>query len=278
MNRFLTRLRRQSGTTLTEVTISSALLIGMLAFGVPVFKSIGDAGDEGASRLTAQASNQAALLKLGGELQNTSTTATDALGNPRLVFVVGAAPQPLRDQRDGQLSFGGHMGNLGAYSTGSTAPTSSTSGSLVEDDGSTAQSNTNYATGSGNYSLTHHGRKRQITRGAAAEFGSVALRPRQKSIPLNSDLVFQKVVGYAVASDGTPQVNWGPPITYGIRNRKLVRIQSGETRVVASFAVAFRAELTDAGTVVCTLVSQKRVNSTGKITYQSNQIEISPKN
>ena len=67
-------------------------------------------------------------------------------------------------------------------------------------------------------------------------------------------------------------------MTFRVENNKLVRIENGETRVVAPFVVGFRAAVTDAGTVVMTVISQKRNNSNSRIMYQANQIEVSPKN
>lgn len=279
------RSRAQRGTTLTEVVISSGILVMLLAFGVPVFKSVADAGGEGAARLTAQAENQEGLLSIATELQNSSTTATDALGNARLSIAAGTAPEPLFDWR--QKDMGGFKGTLGQFTDGFdkgqgtwTAP-----GTVADPYANTVDNSVERFTqndpdglGSGARGGSQWGRVRSDTKLGAAGYGGAAVRPRWANIATNSELTFQKVSGYTVGADGAPVVTWSTPITFRVENGKLVRVQDGQTRVVAPFTVGFRAALTDAGTVVVTIISQKRNNTNGAITFQANQIEVSPKN
>lgn len=269
---------RQRGTSLVEVTVSTGLLLVILALGVPVYKSIGDAGDEGSARLTVQVNNQQTLLRIVGELQNTSTTQVDALGNPRLSIADGAAPQPLVDRRTNGL--GGYKGTLGTVAgDGSFGDASATgSGGIGPDTAGHGTAAAGDGQGSGHRGGTYWGRARDPSMTGASKLSSAAVRPRFRNIPLNSELTFQKVEDYTVDGTGAPVINWGDAITYRIRNRKLERVQGGRARVVCPHAVAFRAEVTDVGTVLVTLVTQKRSNSSGKVTYQANQVEVGPKN
>ena len=77
---------------------------------------------------------------------------------------------------------------------------------------------------------------------------------------------------------GTPVITWGPQITYQVVDHRLVRTESGESQVIARLVVGFSAQVTDAGTLMLTLVTQKQSGSTGRVQYQANQIEVSPKN
>ncbi len=452
------RTARQRGVTMMETTLATAVLAGTMALGVPLLQSVGNAGDEGSARVTTQADNLEALTRIASELQNTSTTAQDELGNFRFQILNGDAPDAIVDARSGDL--GGFRGILGThedptndpgpggaldlalswgdlgrlvnaapqvltpeeqalvdavfdwYSTGSTTFTidadagsilidgfvevrqpymggvvlegtntdmSSSNGSefsvegtgtaVVETNGNQTLQGTftlsgtimstaiatagvsapapapepepepaptptggdwdggfgtgnppapfggggggsvgggstsggggevvgsgqglfgegngmtiggGAARGSGSRGGTRIGRERSASLAGATLTNSPALRARRKSIPLNHILRFQKVIDFGVdTTTGMPAIVWSTPIEFRIANRKLTRTQDGETRVVAPNAIAFTAELTDAGTLTLTLVSQKRVSSTGRVAFRANQIEVAPKN
>ena len=61
-------------------------------------------------------------------------------------------------------------------------------------------------------------------------------------------------------------------------NRRLVRTQDGVSSVVCPACVGFRAEISDAGTVILTMVSQRRTHSKGRVVAEAEQLEVSPKN
>lgn len=285
MRRHLVRLRRQAGHTLVEAAISATVIGGILLVSFPVFKSIGDVGDEGSTQLTAQAENHAALLRLASELQNASTSATDATGAARLLVTAGVAPQPKLDPRNN--SAGGFRGRLGNWDWSSkhTAPDQGTDPyeDAGEPDDSTGgeeptyDTNEQYSKGaaSGN---TRHGRQRSSVMQGSAGYGAAANRPRYTDIATNSVLTFQRVVGYGVDASGGPEVQWGSPIRYEVIDDQLVRTQDGNSRVVAPFVTGFRAALSDTGTVLVTIVTQKQGRVSGEVKFHANQIEVIPKN
>lgn len=276
------RKRYQRGVTITEMTISTSVLLVMLAFGIPVFKTIGDTGDEGAARLSAQTENQVALLEVANELQNSSSTATDTLGNPRLSISAGSAAAGIVNPRTGNLD--GFRGTIGSAS-GDGVVNSGATGNAAEVTGTQAANtyhqNTPEGHGSGDVTGTHAaGLVRTDSKIGAGVYGAVAARPRQLNYQTNSILRFQKVLDYTILSDGTPNIIWGPQVTYQVQNGKLMRSQTGlaMNKTVARHVVAFTASFTDMGTIVLTLVTQKQSNATGRVQYQANQIEVSPKN
>jgi hypothetical protein len=55
-------------------------------------------------------------------------------------------------------------------------------------------------------------------------------------------------------------------------------VQDGRRTVISDNAVGLKIDVTDLGTVAITLVSQKQANATGRVQFQANQIEVSPKN
>ncbi len=130
--------------------------------------------------------------------------------------------------------------------------------------------------GSGARGLTHVGRSRDV--GGSAVYGGSASRPRRRAIARNSVLRFQKVVGFSIDDFGTPSAQWSTPIEYRVDGRRLLRVQDGRTSVVAVGVVGFRAELTDVGSILVTIVSQAATGRTGRVTFQANQIEVMPKN
>lgn len=309
----LRRARSRAGHTLVEAAISAGIVGGILLFSFPVFKSIGDAGEDGSTRLTAQAENHAGLMRLASELQNASTDAVDPGGNPRLLVTVGAAPAPKLDPRTN--SAGGFRGRLGSWdwSTKHTQPTDgedhyadegnrsveeatkSPGGTKAEptepppeESGGLVNGVLKTATGllgtheeeakgatSGN---TRVGRERSDDMWGTAGYGASANRPRYSDIAANSVLTFQRVVGYGVDASGGPEVQWGAPIRYEVIDDALVRTQNGTSRVVAPFVTGFRAQISDTGTVLVTLVSQKQSRTTGEVVAHANQIEVVPKN
>ena len=86
--------RRLRGHSLVEVSIAAGVLVVLLGLAIPVFKSVGDAGEEGSSRLTAQTENHKAPLALASELQNGSTIETNEFGVPRLQILEGKRVPP----------------------------------------------------------------------------------------------------------------------------------------------------------------------------------------
>ncbi len=277
-------LNSRAGHTLTEVTIASSMFVTLLAFGIPVFKTIGDAGDEGGAQLSAQVENQAALLRMASELQNASTTAVDDLGAARLAITVGLAPDPLVNPV-GDNNLGGFRGTLGT-SSGSGVVGSGATGNDTAVEGTTPGSGTHGTTeelqsgiGGAARGGSHFGRERLDVQTGATVTGSVAQRPRHASIATNSILRFQKVDDFTIDGTGTAVITWGPQIRYQVNaQHQLTRTESGTTVVVARHVVGFQAQLSDAGTVLLTLVTQKQASATGRVKYQANQIEISPKN
>jgi hypothetical protein len=132
--------------------------------------------------------------------------------------------------------------------------------------------------GSGRRSYTRSGRTRSQT-GSLYTFGNASLRPRNRNFTLNAIVTFQKVIGYWIDTNtNAPVLNWSTPITYRVQGRDLVRQQDGRTLIVSRNCSCFFVEQTDAGTIVLSLISQRRAPSTGEVTQQSNQVEIRPKN
>lgn len=319
--------RRSLGTTLTEVVVSSALLTGLMVFGIPVMARMGQAGDEGAARLSVSAANQNALLKMASELQNGSTTATDFSGAPRFAINPGTVPTPVVDLRNGFMGgFRGRLGSsIGEQVSGymGSGPVSEGSGGIAgaADSGDTSGSGgglltggvlgsggllggvTNLvdsdgdgdidlldllimdgsvdgelaARGSGFRGGSAWGRARSAALTDRERLGAPTMRPRYAQIPTNDVLRFQKVADYAVVA-GDVQIVWGSPITYRIEGNRLIREQDGRRTVLANDAVGLKVDVTDLGTVAITLVSQKQAGTTGRVQYQANQIEVSPKN
>ena len=271
-------LRRAcTGITVVETTLATSLLAGALVIALPVLKQTGDSGDEGSARITSQIHNMQALTRLGTELQNTSTTALDPSGSFRFEILDGAAPTPLEDARTGDL--GGFRGVLGgSQDTSATAA----DGTLSVVTGSVGAGGTvaGVGRGSGARGGSRIGRVRSESLVGAVPTGSPAMRPRRTDIPLNSIVRFQKVEGYAVnAVSGGLDVDWSSTIEYRVSpGNELVRIQDGVTETVAPSVVGFRAELTDAGTLMLTVVTQRRVARTAAVTFHANRLEVLPKN
>ena len=282
--------RRTAGVTLAETIVACSGVIVVLAIALPVFMSMNQASAEGTSQLAVQADNQNALLRLASELQNTSTLARDPLGNPRLESLEGDAPTPLLDP-DGSLptvlrgTIGTVTGVLDADDEGAAWD-----GDLAADPVKTVNGNGGnglaggLGLGKGDSGLglegvgSRLGRIRDKASGGSKVEGSAAERPRNLDFLRNSILRFQKVTGYGIDATGVPALQWGTPIEYRVEGNRLVRIEGAQRLVVSPSCAAFRAEVTDAGTVLVTIVTQKRTSETGRVSAQANQIEVGPKN
>jgi hypothetical protein len=217
------------------------------------------------------------------ELENSSTSALDEGGQPRLAVTNGEIPDALLDNRysaDPFLYMGGFEGRLGddKNTENSSADDDTdddiagpdTTGLISADEGT--------ALGSGARRATRIGRKRLAALTGSTELSTNSLRPRHAQILLNSVLTFQTVTGYAFDADGQPVIQWSSPIDYRVENRHLVRIQGANRRVICPVCIGFQAQVTDAGTLMLTIVSQARATATGRIQADANQIEVSPKN
>jgi hypothetical protein len=161
---------------------------------------------------------------VANELQNSSSTATDTLGNPRLTLATGTAATPVTNAHSGGLDgFRGTIGTVsgeGVTGTGETGNAAEVQGTLP---GDTQYSGSDPGKGSGHQGGSRHGRRRLNTKIGADVFGSVAARPRQLNYQNNSILTFQKVLDYTIAADGSPNIIWGAPITYQVQNNRLAR-------------------------------------------------------
>ncbi len=276
------RRKRTLGVSLTEMTIATSLFVGTIAVGLPVFKSIGDAGDEGSAQISAQCENQKALLQLANELQNASTTAVDEFDNPRLFVSVGEAPTPILDARTNDL--GGFRGRLGAHQghgvvgSGATQNAEQVEGNAVTTGTHGTEEELAAGLGGAHDGGSRLGRIRGDDLKGAAIVNTVATRPRHASLATNAILRFQKVEDYTIDGTGSPVITWGPQIRYQVANNRLIRTESGQDRVIARHVVGFGAVVTDSGTLLMTLVTQKQSSATGRVQYQANQIEVSPKN
>lgn len=273
--------RRSAGLTLVETVVSAGVTLLLLGFALPAFRAAGDAGDDGAARVHVDAETRHALIKIARELENTSSTAVDGSGNPRLAVTAGAAPDPLvAHVTGGSSEMGGFAGTLG----GDTNTQGNNADDDADDDiGGNANYGSGYANeagakGSGSKGKSHWGRERAKGMAGTTEFGSNSNRPRHANIPVNSVLTFQKVAGYTVGTDGAPLITWTTPVEYRVVGRKLMRTQDGQATVMCPVCVGFQVTITDAGTVLVTIVSQKRAHERGRIVADANQIEISPKN
>lgn len=282
MRSTLRMARRQAGQTLIEAGISAAVLSGILVMAFPVYKSIGDAGDTGSTQLTTQAENHAALLRIASELQNASTSAVDDGGIRRLRVTTGNAPAPKLDARSN--TAGGFRGQLGSWDWSTHANKPLGDVQTVKDYGRKApdgegepmtNEDKSFGAASGN---TRWGRERSTTLSDATGYGAAAARPRYAAIAANSVLTFQRVTGYGVDASGGPDVQWGTPVRYEVIDNSLVRTQDGVQRIVAPFVTGFQAQISDTGTVLVTIVSQKQGRTTGDLKYHANQIEVIPKN
>ncbi len=275
------RRRRTLGATLSEMVTAASCMVILLAVAYPVFRTAGDVGDEGSAKISAQAENRRGLVRLARELENTSTTALDPFGNRRLRIDDGDVPEPLADLRAGFEDLGGFRGTLGTRLDDTNDNEDDDSAADCDDDrgeldpGDAKESKSR---GTGKRGGGILGRVRDGSFKGTTEFGDAAVRPRHAVIPVNSVLTFQKVTGYSIGADGAPVVEWGAPIEYRVVRNRLVRTQSGVAEVVANHCTGFSVDLTDAGTVTVTVVSQKRASATSRVLAEVNQVEVSPKN
>jgi hypothetical protein len=308
--------RRSRGHTLVEVSISAALLVTLMGASLSVFQTVGASADESVARLDTQSENQWAMLGLVSDLQNSSSTARDEFGNPRLLLAVGETVVPVVDVRTGSL--GGFLGRLGGHEPpnhlgglvdGLGDLTGLELGGEEEPEGEEGEEECNHgllggllagllghtcpeptpappppganedaSRGAGHVGSTRWGRDRASAAAMTPALGQAAIRPRNRDLERNSVLTLQKIVGYQVGAGGGAEMQWGSPITYRVVGSKLVRRQDGQERTVASNVVGFRAELSDVGTVDLTIVSQKQAGRNGNVVYQANQISVMPRN
>lgn len=292
---------RARGRTVLELTIASTMMIIVLATAVPAFIRIAKAGGEGSTRTVVESDNRAALIKIARELQNTSLTLLNGTGGTVFAVTVDTANQPTRLTFDGGLlpddgtrtaalegvTAGDAVGGpntttstaCGACKLGqTTGHTCGLADGVKNDGGVYGQTPLNpLNAGSGRRGVTKSGRARSLT-ASGFTFGTAASRPRARVFPNNSILSFQKVVGYTISGSGEPILTWSTNVQYRVQGRSLVRIQDGVTQTVSRNCTAFFVEQTDAGTVVISIVSERRASATGEITTQSNQYEVRPKN
>lgn len=271
--------RKAGGFTIVETTIASACTLLLLGMAIPALTSAGDAGDQGATRVRVDSDTRHALMRLARELENTSSGATDAAGNPRLTIVDGLDPEPWIS---GNGDMGGFEGTLGDNSPLETRENTDVANDVITGtavDPGTAGANETGAKGSGARGSTMWGRKRSADLVGTAAISLNSGRPRHAVIAKNSILTFQKVLSYTIDGTGAPVVTWTTPIEYRVINKKLIRTQDGKSTVACPVCVGFRAEISDAGTVIVTIVSQGRTHGNGgRVMAGANQIEVGPKN
>jgi hypothetical protein len=278
--RALRSLRAAAGFTMVETVVASACTLLVLGLAIPAFTAAGDAGDQGATKVLLESETRHALLHVAREIENTSTTAVNSAAAPRLVITEGDVPVAMV-QGNTANDMGGFEGTLGSVTNGENSNVIDAATDVVGGTAATlAAGDAHESTmkGSGSRGPSQWGRERGADQVGTRAVGAGSTRPRHAIIAKNSIVSFQKVTGFTVDASGAPSITWSTPITYRVVGRRLVRFQDGLETVVCPVCVGFKAELSDAGTVLLTIVSQKRTHAKGRVVAEAAQIEVCPKN
>jgi hypothetical protein len=322
-----TGIGRRRGRTVVELAVASTAMLIVLGVSIPAFMRIAKAGDEGRTRTYIESDNSVTLTKIARELQNTSFTQVNDVGQPVLSITpdVANAPDylsllgpgsggertasvdlPAADAVGGPGGHGGHGHGGGGgddpddddddkkkakpkskcdgckHSGHHHAPRPHSCGlplgaNYIPDIFGATPLNPEDS-GSGRRGMTVENGRTRSDAPASLILGDGTDRARNRALPGNSILRFQKAVDFDVDSWGVVTIQWSTPVEYRTIGRRLVRIQDGKTQTVTSNCSCFYVEQTDAGTIVITIVSERRAPTANAVTRHSNQIEVRPKN
>ncbi len=104
-------------------------------------------------------------------------------------------------------------------------------------------------------------------------------RPRENVYRTNSIFRFQKVHNIEVDPvKGEVTPNWSSPISYQVKDRRLIREHEGRRQVIASGVTVFRVVAEAQGNFRVFLRIQRRNPATGEVLTASGMIEVNPKN